>query len=101
VTDAPRRAAAGNGSPERRIEFRIGRLSLRTTPSPTSSFPLVIVHEITGDLPDGRAVPPAEGGHWALVRRLPNQQSLWRRCHPGAREESNSGGANTKDQNHE
>jgi len=39
-----------------------------------------IEHTTTADMEDGQALPPFwDGNAWHVVRRFPNQQTLWRR----------------------
>jgi len=41
---------------------------------------IIIEHQATADMDDGQALPPFwDGSAWHVVRRLPNQQTLWRR----------------------
>jgi len=42
---------------------------------------IAIEHQITADMPDHQPLPPFldDNAIWCVVRRLPNQQTLWRR----------------------
>jgi hypothetical protein len=41
---------------------------------------LGVEHAVTADMDDGQALPPFwDGNAWHVVRRFPNQKTLWRR----------------------
>jgi hypothetical protein len=41
---------------------------------------ILIEHQTTADMDDGQALPPFwDGNTWHVVRRFPNQKTLWRR----------------------
>jgi hypothetical protein len=41
---------------------------------------LGVEHAVTTDMDDGQALPPFwDGNAWYVVRRLPDQKTLWRR----------------------